>query len=42
MALYSYIKNDIADGSVKGVAGGGRVRGVGMGWNGLLHYIGEK
>ena len=30
MALYSYIKNDITDGSVKGAAGGGRV-GVGMG-----------
>ena len=45
MALYCYIKNDITDGSVKGSAEGGRVRGVewvGMRWNGLLHYIGIK
>ena len=34
MALYSYIKNDITDSSMKGSAGGGRVRGVGTDWNG--------
>lgn len=28
MTLYGYIKNDIADGSLTGSAGGGRVRGV--------------
>ena len=45
MALYGYILNDIADGSVKGWQGwacawGGN--GLEWGWNGLLHYIGIK
>lgn len=30
MALYGYILNDITNRNMKGVAGGGRVRGVGM------------
>ena len=45
MALYCYIKNDITDGSLTGSAGVGVCVGwewVGMGWNGLLHYIGIK
>lgn len=28
MALYGYILNDITDGNMKELAGGGRVRGV--------------
>ena len=49
MVLYGYIKNDITDGSVKGVAGGGRVRtvlymcvivGTGVKW--VASFIGER
>lgn len=45
IALYSYIKNDITDGNMKALPEAGacvRWEWIGMGWNGLLHYIGIK